>query len=405
MSGTFFWSGSDGSIDTRARVRWSTLILPRSEGGLAIIDPEIQIRALLSKLIVRGLFPGNEPWKKFFSAALLTVAPSHGTRDGHSWAAGMRFLFTDAPLTVSDTSPFMQSILRIWSSMRAVLIRREPRCREEIDRQPLIWNSYIVDAQERQLGVRTHVDWARWDAGPASSMHTWLQSRLLPADFLSEHYEIGRGTAVRMSEIDAAIPQPWWDIIDGRAQIGEHTGWWGYFDDTGTLLLVKYIRRVFVPAVRQDCLPHIRILFDSEMSCEVFPALPWQPVRLVGSRRRQREVDPFFSLEEAHLWRLWIWEGRPLAQLYWDPGEWTWPHHDIHCADHSFFAYTVRSARFALIARQSTQPTCLRMWIHEGLDHYFLRQFWATIWGLLIAFRICFFLWMITHRACSWCLV
>ena len=80
----FLWGGSDGTRDTRARVRWATLILPRDEGGLGIIDPEIQIRALLSKLIVRGLFPGNEPWKKFLHAALQTVAPRFGMRDRHS---------------------------------------------------------------------------------------------------------------------------------------------------------------------------------------------------------------------------------------------------------------------------------------------------------------------------------
>ena len=50
----FLWGGSDGSHDTRARVRWDTIILPSAEGGLGIIDPEIQSRALLSKLIIRG---------------------------------------------------------------------------------------------------------------------------------------------------------------------------------------------------------------------------------------------------------------------------------------------------------------------------------------------------------------
>ncbi|MCO5581971.1 hypothetical protein L7F22_035860 [Adiantum nelumboides] len=59
----FLFGGSDGSLDTQARVRWSTCTLPTSQGGLGIIDPEMQSRALLTKLIVRGLFPGNEPWK------------------------------------------------------------------------------------------------------------------------------------------------------------------------------------------------------------------------------------------------------------------------------------------------------------------------------------------------------
>ncbi|MCO5552845.1 hypothetical protein L7F22_006363 [Adiantum nelumboides] len=59
----FLFGGSDGTLDTRARVRWSTVILPTSQGSLGIIDREMESRALLTKLIVRGLFPGNEPWK------------------------------------------------------------------------------------------------------------------------------------------------------------------------------------------------------------------------------------------------------------------------------------------------------------------------------------------------------
>lgn len=35
----FLWSASDGTQDTRARVKWSTVIMAKSEGGLRIIDP------------------------------------------------------------------------------------------------------------------------------------------------------------------------------------------------------------------------------------------------------------------------------------------------------------------------------------------------------------------------------
>ena len=57
LIGIFLWSGSDGIHDTRVRVRWSTVILPKAAGGLGIIDPEMQSKALLAKLVVRGLFP------------------------------------------------------------------------------------------------------------------------------------------------------------------------------------------------------------------------------------------------------------------------------------------------------------------------------------------------------------
>ncbi|MCO5583111.1 hypothetical protein L7F22_037019 [Adiantum nelumboides] len=94
----FLFGGSDGSFDTRPRGRWSTFILPTSQGGLGIIDLEIRRHALLTKVIVRGLFPGNEPWTMLLQSALATVTPTYGLRDGHSWTPGMRVLFTDAPL-------------------------------------------------------------------------------------------------------------------------------------------------------------------------------------------------------------------------------------------------------------------------------------------------------------------
>ncbi|MCO5581462.1 hypothetical protein L7F22_035347 [Adiantum nelumboides] len=119
----FLYGGSNGTHDTCARVRWSTVILSTSQGGLGIIDPEMQSRALLTKLIVRGLFPSNEPWKMLLQSDLDTVTPTYGVRDGHIWTLGMRFLFTDAPLRRDKVSTFMLSLLEIWNSMRKGLIR------------------------------------------------------------------------------------------------------------------------------------------------------------------------------------------------------------------------------------------------------------------------------------------
>jgi hypothetical protein len=58
----FIWGGKDAP--TRAKVKWDTLTLPTTQGGLGIIDPKTQSEALLAKLLVRGLAPGGEPWKE-----------------------------------------------------------------------------------------------------------------------------------------------------------------------------------------------------------------------------------------------------------------------------------------------------------------------------------------------------
>jgi hypothetical protein len=61
-SGTKLHLGGKAS-NTRAKVKWDSLTLPLSSGGLRIIDPKPQSEALLAKLLVKILAPGGEPWK------------------------------------------------------------------------------------------------------------------------------------------------------------------------------------------------------------------------------------------------------------------------------------------------------------------------------------------------------
>lgn len=56
----FLWVGSGGTTDMR-RVSWDSIIGAWHEGGLEIID--------LSKLIVKGLTPGDHPWKCLLQGA------------------------------------------------------------------------------------------------------------------------------------------------------------------------------------------------------------------------------------------------------------------------------------------------------------------------------------------------
>jgi hypothetical protein len=58
----FIWGGK--ASNARAKVKWDTLALPTTKGGLGIIDPKTQSETLLAKLLIRGLAPGGEPWKE-----------------------------------------------------------------------------------------------------------------------------------------------------------------------------------------------------------------------------------------------------------------------------------------------------------------------------------------------------
>ncbi len=54
----FIWS--EKADNARAKVKWETLVLPIPQGGLGIIDLKTQSKALLAKLLIRGLAPGGD---------------------------------------------------------------------------------------------------------------------------------------------------------------------------------------------------------------------------------------------------------------------------------------------------------------------------------------------------------
>lgn len=61
---------------------------------------------------------------------------------------------------------------------------------------------------------------------------------MLDTDFVATHYDMGRGVADRLIEIDSAIPLKWDAVMRDTVQMPLHSGWDGLFQQ-GTLLLVR----------------------------------------------------------------------------------------------------------------------------------------------------------------------
>jgi hypothetical protein len=59
----FIWG--EKATTTRAKVKWDTLVLPTTKGGLGIIDPKTQFEALLAKLLIKGGFDIIDPKTQF----------------------------------------------------------------------------------------------------------------------------------------------------------------------------------------------------------------------------------------------------------------------------------------------------------------------------------------------------
>ena len=86
-----------------------------------------------------------------------------------------------------------------------------------------------------------------------------------------------------------------------------------------------------------------------------------------------------------------------MSQLDWDLGEWQWPAVEPGAGDVSFFSYTVRIGRHCLLRRAMHRPTRLGSWLHAGLSHAFLSQYWTSIWRWRIPRRITTCFWLAAH--------
>ena len=69
--------GKNGSR-TMAKVAWKVLIQPKIHRGFGWIDPLMQSRALWTKFVMGGLFPGSEPSKGMFLNQIMQLSPKTG---------------------------------------------------------------------------------------------------------------------------------------------------------------------------------------------------------------------------------------------------------------------------------------------------------------------------------------
>ena len=102
-----------------------------------------------------------------------------------------------------------------------------------------MWNEYVQDQEQRQLGVRTHIDWARWDRGPATSLRLWKESSTVDTELLALELGIRRGVVARIVEIDEAIPIAWHAVLRGELPLPPHEGWFATFAGDGKPLVIK----------------------------------------------------------------------------------------------------------------------------------------------------------------------
>lgn len=104
----YIWSGKRESR-ARARVKWTTSVLPIVRGGVKILDPEWQASTLMVKLLIRGMSVGYEPWK---SLVRYRVAQTKQSRRGR-WPSHANWIMNSQNL-VKQGSTMWQGVMKAW---------------------------------------------------------------------------------------------------------------------------------------------------------------------------------------------------------------------------------------------------------------------------------------------------
>ena len=161
-------------MELAAKVSWSTLVLPKSKGGLGLIDPGLQSQALLCKVLVRSLLPGNELWKTLIHNRSILWSP----RLGGQWKSHKAWFFCmDLKLRKSNrlADRTCTSVMKAWSTLCGHLSQTRPSTSAEWMHQPLLWNKIVQSPEGAMLGQSKRMQWAILYCIGIHSVANWMR--------------------------------------------------------------------------------------------------------------------------------------------------------------------------------------------------------------------------------------
>ena len=385
----FLWSGSeDGHV--RSKVAWATLIKPRELGGLGLIDPESQSKALLVKLMIRGHLPGNARWKELLKNRILDIMP----KTGGPWMKDCRWNFL--PDFQSITSKgledrFFNSLCRAWQQIKMALRYKSIVSEEGLHRQPVLWNPSFRSASGKMIGSRTKVAWGPLEKEVGCTYAEWRDFLCLPENEKSSRLAKYKGGSIMYREIQRGL-YPY----EARQMEHKEDGWFGMFSSVQVLLGARAI-------LRDGSVLFFNVLHEGklERTLREDDVLQWaspKRVRVIVNMDRQWHIDP--SPEEFKPeWNVWVYKQAPLVRLQWDPGDYSWRDPFIPEKEHSFFQYTVKLGRHIVMANKEAPPAAARFWASQNIEEQFLGQFWKKLWNMEQARKITIFHWLLVHRS------
>ena len=391
----FIWGAPLGARAV-AKVAWSVLIRPIREGGLGLIDPLLQSKALLAKHVVRGFMPGNELWKKLWLLSLRNIKPTIGGQ----WQDSFRWLFNfDFPIKAHNVGSmrFFTGILRAWKDIREALLFQLPTTEAQFLRQPLLWNPLFTNSSGCILGIRPHLSWGKMDSGPATSVAAWERFQMLSEDGKKQFLLSLRGGFLMSEQIQQAFQNS-----QRQLNLANTYTWYGLFSSLGVLIGARAYANQGQIRFYEVGDGGLLSLVDEES--EVMQLASEKPIRVIARLDKKIFLDPSPFLAD-HAIQIYVFQSKPVAHLKWDPADYAW--RLVGCSSTNeqvsrilpFFQYSVAYGRQFLMQRQCVNPAAQKHWESGAISHQYMGTFWKTLWALPCMRRAISFKWLMIHYA------
>ena len=165
----YIWAGKDQEI-SRAKVARRTITLPKSPGGMGLIDPWQQSKPSLGKFVVRRLRPDVGPWSKYLLDCMCAYTP----RTDWLWRM-RRFCLSNIqiPRFTGSEYKLINGILQEWKELPTSLVQIPPSSHEARMRQPLIWNPRFRTFSWELFGQPTNLAWGKMASRPTTTRAMW----------------------------------------------------------------------------------------------------------------------------------------------------------------------------------------------------------------------------------------
>lgn len=381
----YMWSGKLDS-KARARVKWSTAVLPIVRGGVKILDPEWQASALLVKLLIRGMAVGYEPWKALVRHR---VAQTKQSRRGR-WPAHANWIMNSAHL-VQQGSTMWQGVMKAWSTLQGGLEQQDPHSWAEITRQPIFGNRLLTNEKGIQWGTEFR-----------SNMKWWFENNVQTLQDIAK--PDGRGwktfTELRRLRRTSVSPALYTRVVhsipwaSNPLQPHSKGQWIAAKETDGSIQHVFHIQNTMPLEVKIYNKQGTKQLIFAEQR-QIIPTRLMQEVRVLRCGGEKRAVIDYNPQEDPEPEQsLWLWGNDWLSNLEWDPREWQWRRLGI-LPDTSVMNYTTkRGYRIAL--KQNTQQMTLDLELErEGHNSQTRAKFFNRIWHPYLPRKVSAMQWLV----------